>query len=112
MKQENCKPMSERMEMYLTEYLAWVEAGAPEPAHFDTWMGLCTNILYWGRFRHLSVSGKQSMQHELSELLKASGLPTAYPFGGNDRYCHEGATHTHHKNELRLAWVRKQLGVK
>ena len=44
-------------------------------------------------------------------LVEDFGPAYLYPFGGEARYDREQRTHTMHKNELRIAWVRKQLGV-
>jgi hypothetical protein len=85
---------------YLTDWLAWAEAGAPEHDEFRPRFGLCTNA----RRRHRASADLRNA------LVADFGDEANHPFGGLVRYMSEAEAH--HTNPLRLAWVRAKLAEK
>lgn len=103
--------MNQHLCIFLTRYLAWAEAGAVTK-EFKVAYGLCENFTHWMDIGPTSSDMTHSewveLRFSLIELL--DGLAdSSYPFGGSDRYYEEMSTRSHHKNDLRLAWVREQL---
>lgn len=88
--------MSPELNEALTEWLNWVERGAPLGEPFERDSGLCWVIPI-------------SLRDELKLLFIGDGLCGAYPFGMDDfdKRFHRGKMHECPK---RLAWVREKLG--
>lgn len=116
--------MTPEMRNYLMDYLDF--ATRPHRAgqcRYYTRYALCGNIPYW--LAHMEkITGSQryitqaEMRQELQWMLRASGLseyfpfnqPTDYPFTSAEvLYQKESDRCKHHKNELRLEWIRQQL---
>lgn len=89
--------ISNELRKFLSEWLAWAEADAPSHQVFDSRFGLCRNV------EHYSIY--TNAYDELRELLGRD----AYPFGGEVIYWGERKAISHHRNQFRLAWVRKTL---
>lgn len=84
--------ISPALRKFLSEWLAWAEAGGPN-RRFSNSAGLCVN-------------SPVDVSDELADLLGFE----SYPFGGESVYYEERDKGAIHKNPLRLAWVRKMLG--
>lgn len=85
---------------YLTDWLAWAEAGAPEHAEFSPHCGLCTNA-------------PDDAAYDLRDVLVADFGDDDTPFSTPDRpYWLDANNGTHHTNPRRLAWVRAKLAEK
>ncbi|MDI9686588.1 hypothetical protein [Burkholderia cenocepacia] len=95
--------MSKLMREFLSAYLEWVEAGAPQSDPFERELGLCSNA-----DRYPGVVAIGELDHELGQLFARSGLNEVYPFG-EARYWEDFAAEAQHLNEQRLAWIREQL---
>jgi hypothetical protein len=95
--------MSDLMREFLSAYIAWVDADAPQGATFDRSFGLCSNAY---RF---CLDYYEQIQNELAEMFERDGLNTDYPFCDEDGYTESSLAETQHENPARLAWVRKQL---
>lgn len=106
--------MNQHLLTFLTRYLAWAESDA-STMEFKAAYGLCENFTHWmdsGAFpEQMTHFEWVELRFSLIELLDWY-TDSNYPFGGSDRYYNEMADRSHHRNELRLAWVRKQLEVK
>lgn len=110
--------MSDDLKAFLTAWLAWAEAGAPDSnrhtranlCRFDAECGLCSNT-YNFEEAALGIDSRDTgkLEDELHELLCEDNLSIGYPFGGDERYNYEANNLIHHKNEARLAWVRSKL---
>lgn len=94
--------MSETLKMFLSEWLAWAEAGAPEHKTFHPWSGLCFMLIRWG--------ASSKVQWEFSDLLIDTMGDDEYPFGGQYIFDQDNHNRAMHLNEARLSWVREQLG--
>lgn len=88
---------------YLTDWLAWAEAGAPEHAGFSPHRGLCDDAP-----SDVVCDLREALEADFGAL--AVPFATCTPFDTPDReYWRDSAAGTHHTNPLRLAWVRAQL---
>lgn len=85
--------MTPALRQFLSDWLAWAEAGAPEHEVFVRFGGLC-------------VAAPDDTRDELYDLFN-----DPYPFGGSKDYWERAEHCTQHENPARLAWVRQQLGV-
>lgn len=100
----NIPPIPERinpeLERFLTDWLDWAEAGAPNgnPHDFCDVAGLCSNCRWYFEGGMLSPAWR-----ELEALFDCG-----YPFGGHDEYY---SGRPHHTNPQRLAWVRAVLAA-
>lgn len=104
--------MSETLKKFLSEWLAWAEAGAPEHEAFDRRYGLCADLGFWLTENIMVIPDEEAddVEVEFGRLLSAEfGDEYMYPFGRVD-YLVRGNNGTQHLNEARLAWARKQLG--
>lgn len=111
--------MEKLIKQYLTEYLAWAEADAPEHESLNPYHPICNNARHWARAdnrktlltTHDVGIDQEQMVATLKEMFDSEGMDMWYPFGEATFYreCHAAA---HHRNPERLAWVRKQLEVK
>lgn len=84
------------MRAFLTDWLAWAEAGGQGP-RFMNHCGLCANAV------------KYDVHYELRKLFREQGLNPNTPFGTPDQYRADTFAHAMHLNPARLAWVRKTL---
>lgn len=90
--------MSPLLRAFLSDWLAWAEAGAPDDDRLARHWGLCGNAIKNGVRRHL-------------ERLLETDFPdnASFPFGGSTVYHRDAYRREHHLNEERLAWVRAKL---
>ena len=95
--------MSPELRAFLTEWLAWAEADAPEHEVFSGHTGLCNNVCWWTEENLQSTSFW--LLRELEERL---GDPS-FPFGRAE-YTRARRAGLQHRDPNRLAWVRTQLG--
>lgn len=93
--------MTPELKQFLTEWLAWAEAGAPEHGKFSNY-GLCNN----------SQNYLFSVGQELTSVLSADFSDNYdWPFNENlGEYLREVRRSKVHLNPARLAWVRAKLG--
>lgn len=112
--------MNKHLKSFLQSYLDWVILGAPEsginnPNRFHRAYALCDNLSEYVRRmvrnNDLSHGWAMVIQDELEVLFVDDDLDTNYPFG-EEAFHHGCAMHTHHTNEDRIDWIRKQLEVK
>lgn len=91
------------IKVFFQKWLDWAEDGGHGDL-FDNSRGLCQAYLHteWEDEKPLDKKA-------LRMLLDKEFGPTEYPFGGKDQYALEHLEDTTHKNEARLAWVRRQL---
>lgn len=116
--------MTPHMRKYLLDYLDFATRSHRKgECRYYTHYALCGNISYWIAHMEKIVGGnlyirQADMRQELQYMLKASGLddyfpfnqPTEYPFTRAETlYEEESRKRAHHKNELRLEWIRQQL---
>lgn len=109
--------MNKHLKSFLQSYLDWAILGAPEvgsnnPNRFVRAYALCDNLS--DQVRRLIRNNDMSrgagliIQDELEALFADDDLDTNYPFGEKE-FHHECAMRTHHTNEDRIDWIRKQL---
>lgn len=104
-KKRRAPKISPALRKFLSEWLAWAEAGGPENYLFNRSLGLCgASYLYSG-----SIKLRVELQEKLAESLRDFTNPFS---GGYHGFEVERVNRTMHKNPLRLAWVRKTLGRK
>lgn len=94
--------MSPELRQFLTDWLAWVEVGAPALQPFSRRSGLCSAS-------HLAARRGPTLKQELQALLFRYFGPTDFPFGGEMRYHVDASMGTQHENMLRVQWVRSVL---
>jgi hypothetical protein len=92
--------MSDELKKFLADYLAWVDAGAPEGEPFTRHFGLCFNA--------------EEIDHKLYKELcgileKEFPDHAAYPFGGMSVYLNYNKNHTQHLNQKRIDWIKSKL---
>jgi hypothetical protein len=83
----------------LTEWLVWVDRGAPHGDPFDRDDSLC-----W-----IHAGDGLDFEDELWGLFVEDGLSPNYPFGGQDRWGRDFHSDTMHRNTERVAWVRAKV---
>lgn len=95
--------MSPELKKFLTNWLEWVDQGAPEGKPFNREDGLCASSA--------PNPGHMALYFELKNLLFADFKDSdpGYPFGGAIRYWEDHDENTQHLNELRVEWVRRKL---
>jgi hypothetical protein len=93
--------MSEELKQFLSDYLAWVDAGAPPSKPFERGYGLCSNTFYFD-------GDWEAVDNELSALFKADGLDRVYPFG-KEAYEEASVNDTHHLYQPRIDWIKSKL---
>jgi hypothetical protein len=98
--------VSENLKSFLSAYLEWVDAGAPNTAPFKRRYGLCSNLDDWSR--HLDSEERTALGKELDTMFKTDGLDMCHPFGV-DEYFEARERETQHLNQARIAWVRSKV---
>jgi hypothetical protein len=95
--------MSELMRKFLTAYIEWVDAGAPEDGPFSRSSGLCDNT-------YGLPGGGKDVRNELREMFESDGLATSYPFGEAEfnRDCDHDEQHLH---QPRIDWIKSKLAA-
>ncbi len=86
--------ISRALAEYLTDWLAWVDRGAPDGEPYWRRWGLCCNALF--------VVGE-----ELQELFGREH----FPFDTPAEHSIASITNAQHLNEARLAWCRSTLAT-
>ena len=92
--------ISRALHAYLTDWLAWVERGAPDGEPYHTFDGLCMAAY---DFR----DGPYRFASELQAAL--GGSP--YPFGGKALFQRDMHGCSMHLNPARLTWVRQTIAT-
>lgn len=100
--------MSERLRQFLSAYLTWADAGAPDTNGLMRSQGLCGNLNFYAAMH--GWEEVWNLEFELEVMFKEDGLCLGYPFGLKV-YLEEAETLTHHENQERLNWVRRRLNV-
>lgn len=92
--------MSDELKKFLTDYLAWVDAGAPEDIPFTRRYGLCFH----------AEKRDYKLYNELSKILdKEFTNHSAYPFGGMSVYFASHERRAQHLNQKRIDWIKSKL---
>jgi len=99
--------MSYLMRKFLTAYIEWVDAGAPEGKPFCRGYGLCPNKY---RLPDTAWADARELAQELAGMFVQGGLEMPYPFG-QDAYDRDSYHDLHHLHQPRIDWVRKQLAA-
>lgn len=102
--------MSENLKLFLADWLAWTQDGAPPSLPFTRYQGLCTNFGRW--YRSAIRDDYEAMHAEVNQfkdLLVSEGLDEDYPFGGEERYLRDCEHETMHRNKARIDWVRSKV---
>ena len=98
---------------FLKSWRKWVDEGAPEGAPYSRDEGLCIAIYDYCRQQYSDGIRRRIRYVELDTLVENALINTygrgSYPFGGRTRYGQDSRNKVMHLNELRLAWVDKQL---
>lgn len=101
--------ISRALHAFLTDWLAWAEAGAPPVQPFTRSSGLCSNALWWGHSADKGRFERYDPYAAREDLLALFG-ETAYPFGRSE--FHERSRQcTQHLDPNQLAWVRAVLAA-
>jgi hypothetical protein len=93
-------------------YLQWVHDGAEEMAKgYSRYTGLCGNVGSLSQYYHIPYSVCVQLDDEMKAAFEADGLDGSYPFNDGDQgnFNEETGFGLAHKNEFRLAWLRKQI---
>jgi len=122
--------MSKQLKQFLSEYVAWVDAGADTHPVFRRDSGLCALSAKWYRVHVLGLSVVTAVPYDedtgrwadevlsikLAVMFADAGLDPVFPFnrfGGKlvdaPSYHDEAYEDACHTNQARLAWVRAQL---
>lgn len=94
---------------FLTEWLAWAEADAPEHPLFWPWVGLCGNCDSWDEGEHYHDHDSFYPTTKALERALARFDSPSYPFGGYEAYNADRYVSGHHRNPQRLRWVRRKI---
>jgi hypothetical protein len=94
--------MSDHLKAFLSAYVAWVDAGAPQEKPFSRRYGLCSNLTYWAL--HLGPIDRHALEEEMDEMFDADGLDRCHPFGV-DEYFKARNAYKQHLDAKRIAWV-------
>lgn len=86
----------------------WLEDAEADVGGNVRWVGLCGNFREWADNQGMHPYDSWGLADMLCSLFP-KGRSKLYPFGGHNRYTQDTHMQTHHKNEMRLAWVREQL---
>ena len=101
---------SDLMTKFYTEYLIWVNAGAPRSPIFNRGAGLCYNMQSYVRATTKDKANtyniRLSMEREMEDQFLDAGLSGIYPFGGHDQYYRELRSSQLHLNLQRIQWVK------
>lgn len=104
--------MSSHLKQYLTDYLNWAEADAPPHDAFSPFHPLCGNARFWVRKENrITLGGEidtEQMVDELQYMFDSDGLDIWYPFG-EEKYFFECHSASHHRNPVRIEWVRQTI---
>lgn len=97
-------PLDPDLRAFLTDWLAWAEAGAPESPVFDASVGLCTNAQFWWYGKPLETAC-------VVELLEDVFAGKAWPFGPKayGSFCID--RNEAHLDPNRVGWVRAALAL-
>lgn len=106
------------LRVYLADYKAWIDGGAPEEKPYTRTTGLCWNAVTFDSKmykNHCRPGYSRKVNKTLEAMLKRD-FPEAMaehetPFnqGGWDSYSAESAKYACHTNPERLAWLNKML---
>lgn len=98
--------MSEHLKAFLTAWIEWVDAGAPEGDPFSRHEGLCLNVFDCPAIEPI---GRGRVCRALEDQFAHDGLDGNHPFGGHAQYTAERQNAAHHLNPARIAWVRSKV---
>lgn len=98
--------MSDHLKAFLSAWLEWVEAGAPDQKPFSRRWGLCSNLIDWSR--HLDTEERAELEKVLDRMFSEDGLSQCHPFGEVE-YFEARARYEQHLNAARIAWVRSKV---
>lgn len=101
------------LKQFFADYLAWAETDAPGHRAFSPGFGLCANLDFWANDvvtaenqDYLDVAVDDFHNMLLAEFGEEGAI---YPFNEGGAYEYHAEGKFKHRNEKRLAWVRKQL---
>lgn len=122
--------ISSNLRKFLSAYLSWVEAGAPDdvdftdanPYGFDRSLGLCGNAESYA-FVETGANSKdwyakcemlENIKNEMKPMFATISICDVYPFndGHAGHYLNEMTNDACWQNEARIQWVRSTLEVK
>lgn len=92
---------------FYTEYLAWVDAGAPEDSPFTRAAGLCHNIYEFAEVNEGMRPG--FLCDEMHRQFRLELLSETLPFQSPEDYTRETEGDMCHMNARRLQWVRDRI---
>lgn len=101
----------ERLRQFFVQYLLWAAGKSTVHKVFRTNCGLCKNLDNWLQANGITNEAS-TPAHRTRYLLRhlfriEYGEKDNYPFGGPDLYEAESDAGTHHKNDMRLAFVKR-----
>ena len=101
---------------FLSDYLAWLDAGAPVSefqtfqSGFVRWGGLCANTQAFATFTGCGDTRKEELYDFLQHRLRVKNAgDNIAPFADYARYSDEHKSYTAHLNPLRRAFVESEL---
>lgn len=101
--------MSESLKEFLSAWIQWVDAGAPNRNPFERNLGLCVNFEYYLEEIGVTEGDADGEVYGLTDVFGADRLNRAYPFGGGELFYEESGADAMHLNEQRIAWVRSKV---
>ncbi len=106
------------LRVYLADYKAWIDGGAPEEKPYTRTTGLCWNVWVFdnemakkaprpGYSRRAGKVLKKLLERDFPNAMATHEAP--FNQGGWDSYFAESEKETCHTNAARLAWLNKML---
>jgi hypothetical protein len=102
--------MSELMRKFLTAYIEWVDAGAPQGRPFARGAGLCYGVDVFCEEQPEPDVAYDFVCRELKRMFRADGLDRVYPFG-DAAYDECAVKDTQHLHQPRIDWIKSKLAA-
>ena len=101
--------MSDHLKAFLSAWIEWVDAGAPNHNPFDRRLGLCVSFEYYLEKIGVAEGDADDEIYGLTDVFGADRLSRAYPFGGGELFYEESGADAMHLNPARISWVRQKV---
>ena len=99
------------LQEFASDWVAWVEAGAPEHTAFGRDLALCSSVRLWAtNCKGMSMSDSYALQDELRACFERSvpeGTNYNIPFNTSQTFWEETVQSTKHLNVQRFAFAKK-----
>lgn len=97
----------EHLGRFYIELQAWIDGGCKKHRSFSAKSGICEALYCWANDNGASDALEYDLFLTNTNLFRASGLGSTYPFGGSTALDRERRAAAVYTNPARLAWIKE-----